>query len=265
MPRLLLIWIISLGLLLGTPQEKAKIPSVNPELAEGPWETSSGSQVDGIFITTVTGFDWQTINIRLYHRVDRKETWGYFGTKERATTESYGRRDDHSFTLFDGSRLRIHFADTTDLKPFDLDVIFSSTSHEWTGMWASNGQNSKVVLRRPQPKPGLAPNALVGDWMSSAANDSAEPGSIHVRQSTDGTLSAWLDRAIAPDDRRNGEFLLVLPSKPSELRLELAGAAAPSHHYHGILSGDGHTLTGGWAENNGATLNAPDTFRKAPG
>ena len=218
-----------------------------------------------IFLTTFTGFDWQTINIRVYHRIGGKETWGTFGTDARATAESYQLEDDHSFTLFDGSRLRIHFADVTDLKPFDLDVTSSSSSHEWSGTWSSTGQSSRVTLTRPESKSGLAPNPFVGDWMNVSSNDYAGSGSLHIRQSSDGALSAWLDRVSAPSDRRNGEFLQVLPSTASELRLERPGASGPSYHCRGTLSGDGRMLTGGWAENGGARLNAPDKFRKAPG
>jgi hypothetical protein len=263
MPFLLLVCLISISTFLCTPQEKAQIPSTNPELIEGPWETTGVSGVDGIFLTTVTGSNWQTINIRVYHRIGRKETWGNFGTDAKATAGSYNLQDDHSLTLFNGSRLRIHFADVTDLKPFDLDVIFSSSSHKWSGRWSSPSQTSKVILRRPESKSGLAPRPFVGDWMSVSSNNYPS-GSLHIRQSSDGTHSAWLDRVIDSSDRRNGEFLQLLPSTTSELRLERPGLTGPSYHYRGTLSGDGQMLTGGWAQNGCGRLNAPDKIRKAP-
>jgi hypothetical protein len=265
MPFLLLMCLISVSTFLFTRQEEAKIPSMNPELTEGPWETTSADGIDGIFLSTVTGPNWQTINIRVYRRIGRKETWGNFGTDTKATAESYDLQDDHSFTIFDGSHLRIHFVDVTDLKPFDLDVIFSSSSHEWSGTWSNTRQTSNVILRRPEPKSGFTPNPFVGDWMNVSSNDYAASGSLHIRQSSDGTVSAWLDRVIASSDRRNGEFLQILPSTASELRLERPGDTGPSYHYRGTLSGDGQMLTGNWAENGGGRLNAPDKFRKAPG
>jgi hypothetical protein len=264
MPFLLLVCLTSISTFLFTRQEKAQIPSTNPELIEGPWETTSASGIDGIFLTTVTGSNWQTINIRVYHRGAGKETWGYFATNGRATAESYNLQDDHSFTLFDGSHLRIHFADVADLKPFDLDVTFSSRSHEWFGTWYRPRQLSNVVLKRPEPKPDVTPNPFVGDWMTVTSNFYVASGSLHIRQSSDGNVSAWLDRVIASSDRRNGEFLQVRSATASELDLERPGETGPSYRYRGSLSGDGRRLIGEWAQNGGAKLNAPRTFWKVP-
>ena len=116
-----LVCLISISPFPCTGQENTQIPSTNTELIEGPWETTGASGIDGIFLTIVTGSNWQTINIRVYHRDAGKETSGNFGTNERAAAQSYNTQDDHSFTLFDGSHLRIHFVDVEDLKSFDLD------------------------------------------------------------------------------------------------------------------------------------------------
>jgi hypothetical protein len=246
------------------PEDNSTLPSANPEQIEGPWETTGASGIDGIFLTIVTGRNWQIINIRVYHRNAGKETWGYFATKEKATAQSYNLQDDHSFTLFDGSRLRIHFVDSTDLKPFDLDLAFSSSSHEWSGSWPRSGQPPDVTLRRPEPKPGVTANPFVGDWTGASNKPYLAPGSLHIRQSSDGTLSAWLDRVIGSIDRRNGELLLVHSAAPLDLDLERPGETGPSYRYHGTLSGDGQTITGEWPENGGGGLNAPDQFRKTP-
>jgi hypothetical protein len=261
---LLLMFLLSVSSFPWIRLENAKVLTTNPEVTEGPWETTGSSGIDGIFLTTMTGSDWQTVTIRVYHRIGRKETWGYFGTDARATSELDKLQDNHSYTLFDGNRLRIHFTDVTDLNPFDLDVVFSPDTHEWSGTWLSAGQTSKVVLSRPALKSGPAPNPFVGDWMSVSDNGYAASGSLHIRQSSDGTVSVWLDRVIASSDRRNGEFLQLLPSTGSELRLERTGQSGPSYHYRGTLSSDGQMLTGVWAENGGARLNAPDEFRKVP-
>jgi hypothetical protein len=96
---------------------------------------------------------WQTINIRVYHRQGRKETSGWFATKDKASLEFYSMQEDQSFTLFDGERLRIHFTDITDLKPFDLDVTFSANAQAWTGTWSRSGQAFSLVLERPSCPP----------------------------------------------------------------------------------------------------------------
>jgi hypothetical protein len=111
MPFLHLVCLI-FNTFLYAGSEKAQIQSTNPELIEGPWETTNASGIDGIFLTTVTGSDWQSLSIRVYHRDGGKENWGYFATNDKATAESYKMQDDHSFTLFDGSHLRIHFVDS---------------------------------------------------------------------------------------------------------------------------------------------------------
>lgn len=235
--------------------EKAQIPSTNPELIEGPWETTTASGIDGIF----------TLSFRVYHRDGGKENWAYFYTNAKVTAQAYKLQDDHSFMLFDGQHLRIHFADVTDLKPFDLDLTFSSASHEWSGTWSRSRQTYNVALRRPEPKSDVSPNPFVGDWMTDSSNSYVASGSLHIRQSSDGTLSAWLDRVVASSDRRNGEFLQVRTATASELDLERPGEpTGPSYRYHGSLSADGQMLTGEWTENHGARLNAPDKFRKVP-
>ena len=130
---------LSVSLLFSAAQGEAQIPTEHPELIAGPWEVASTSGIKGIFFEIVTSssgptgreqFDWQTMNIRVYHREGGKEAWGYFGTKDKASPQSYNMQDDHSFTLFDGEHLRIHSIEVTDLKSFDLDITFSPTSHE---------------------------------------------------------------------------------------------------------------------------------------
>jgi hypothetical protein len=96
-----------------------QISTEHPELVEGPWEIATVSGIDET-LTSSSGpagheqFHWQTISIRVYHREGGKEVWGYFATEGKASPQSYSLEDDHSLTLFDGERLRIHFVDVTD-------------------------------------------------------------------------------------------------------------------------------------------------------
>ncbi len=197
-----LMGLIFVGGFFCVGQENAQILSTNPELIEGPWETTGASGIDGIFLTIVTGLNWQTINIRVYHRVNGKETWGYFATRVKATAESYRMQDGHSFALFDGSHLRIHFVDVTDLQPFDLDPDFFTKYPRVVGHRPRPAQTPNVTLRRPERHPGPPANPFVGDWATPSAKNS-----LHIRQSSDGALSSWLDRSWASSDQRNGEFL----------------------------------------------------------
>jgi hypothetical protein len=281
-----LMCVLSVSLLFTAAQGEAPVLTEHPELIAGPWEVASASGTDGIFFEIVTSssgptgreqFDWQTMNIRVYHREGGKETYGYFGTKDKASPQSFSTQDDHSFTHFDGEHLRIHFTDLTDIKPFDLDITFSTISNEWSGTWLRSGQNLHVVLKRPEPSPGVTPKAFVGDWAGEPAHNSPHyfaPGSLHIRESLDGVLSAWLDRTISGmdpktgsihNDRRNGEWLKVNSATGTGLILDTTNPMGPPSQFRGSLSEDHQVLTGTWEKpGGGGRLNAPDRFRRAP-
>lgn len=258
--------------------------TLHPEVIAGPWETRSPSGIDGIFFNIETSsrgpvsyqeIVWQTVQIRVYHRQEAKETAGWFVTNEKATFESYNLRDGHSFALFDGERLRIHFTDVTELRPFDLDVIFSPNAREWTGSWSRGDQAIHVVLRRPSPSAGIIPGDPVADWegeQDGTARFPNDAGSLHIRESSDGMLSAWLDRTISGmeprtqsvlNDQRNGELLGVISANEDTLALETTLVAGLNHSYHGSLSEDRQVLTGVWDNAGGGRLNAPGQFRRA--
>jgi hypothetical protein len=280
-----LMRVLSVSLLFSATQGEAQVPTEHPDLIAGPWEVASTSGIEGIFfeiVTTSSGqtgrehFDWQTMNIRVYHREEGKETWGYFWTKDKASPPSYSMQDDHSFTLFDGERLRIHFADVTDMKPFDLDITFSPTSNEWSGTWLRSGQNLHVVLKRPEPNPGVTPAVFVGDWVGESVPNSPHyfaPGSLHIRESLDGVLSAWLDRTISgmdpktrsiDNDQRSGEWLKVNSANDTGIILDTTNWTGPPSQFRGSLSEDHQVLAGTWERPGGGRLNAPDRFRRTP-
>jgi hypothetical protein len=273
--------LLTVNCLISAPQSLAEVPTHHPEWIEGLWEVASPSGIDGISFEIETSssgptgreqFDWQTINIRVYHRQGGKETWGYFATKDKASPQSYSMQDDHSFELFDGEHLRIHFIDGGELQPFDLDITFSPTAHQWSGTWSHAHQISTVVLKRPEPDSGRTPSVFVGDWSGDSSKPYLAPGSLHIRQSADGLLSAWLDRTISGfdpakrsihNDQRNGEFLRVYSVTPSGFLLERSGGPSVPSHYSGTLSEDRQVLTGTWPQAGGGGLNAPDRFRKS--
>jgi hypothetical protein len=279
-----LMCVLSVSLLFIPARGEAQVATERPELIAGPWEVASASGIDGIVFEILTSssgptgreqFDWQTMNIRVYHREGGKEAWGYFGTKDKASPQSYSMQDDHSFTLFDGERLRIHSIEVTGLKSFDLDIAFSPTSNEWSGTWSRSGQNSHVVLKRPEPNPGVTPTVFVGDWAGESAPNSPHyfaPGSLHIRESLDGVLSAWLDLTVSGmdpktqsihNDRRNGEWLDVNSVTDTGLILDTTNPMGPPSQFRGRLSEDHQVLTGTWERPGSGTLSAPDRFRRA--
>jgi hypothetical protein len=280
-----LMCLLSASCLFSALQSEAQVPTEHPELIAGPWEVASFSGIDGISFEIETSssgptgreqFDWQTMNIRVYHRQGGKETWGYFATKDKATPQSYSMQDDHSFTLFDGERLRIHFIDVTELSPFDLDITFSPTSNKWSGTWSRSGQDLRVILTRPEPNRGVSRSVFVGDWIGESVPDSPQhfaPGSLHVRESLDGVLSAWLDRTIVGmdpqtryihEDRRNGVWLKLSSATDTGLTLDTTNPMGPPSQFRASLSEDHQVLTGIWDKSGGGRLNAPDRFRKVP-
>ena len=107
------------------------------------------------------------------------------------------------------------------------------------------------------------------------------PRNLHIRESLDGALSAWLDRTISGmdpktrsvhKDQRNGERLKVVrfidflggPVTVSGLISDTTNPTGPPSHFRGSLSDDHQVLTGTWDRPGGGKLNVPDKFRKLP-
>jgi hypothetical protein len=103
----------------------------------------------------------------------------------------------------------------------------------------------------------------VGDWEGypdPTARFRGAPGALHIRQSYDGGLTAWLDRTIQTD-QRNGEQLSVLSAAQSAIVLGTVNAWGAKYRYEGTLSGDGKRMSGQWQGDGGGTLNAPTLYR----
>jgi hypothetical protein len=134
-------------------------------------------------------------------------------------------------------------------------------------------ENLHVVLKRPEPNHEVAPSVFVGDWAGeSVPNSPSGPGSLHIRESLDGVLCAWLDRTISGmdprtrlihNDQRNGEWLKVNSATDTGLILDTTNPRGPPSQFRGSLSEDHQVLTGTWERPGGGRLNAPDRFRRA--
>jgi hypothetical protein len=240
---------------------------------EGSWECRTSAGTSGVFISAYTSIlerggnpdiTGQMVNFRIYQRQGTQEHWGYLSTL-----------DPTGSTVFDGKRLAVHFKNQTDIPPFDLDVRFDFSARRWTGVWSLCEKSREVVIERPHAHHGVPISNSVGDWEGYAdptAKFRTAPGTLHIRSSYDGTLIAWLDRAISGydprtrathTDQRNGEELRVLSVTPSSIVLQTVGSMGVPHQYEGKLVGDGKEISGEWLDKGGGRLNAPALFRLA--
>ena len=253
---------------------QAQIPVRDLQVLEGPWECRNPNGIHGVFVTALTSLTEkgsqqditsQSINIRVYERQGGQEHWGYFSPSG----------DPNGSTVFESKRLIIHFKDRADMPAFDLDVRFDPATQHWSGFWSLCDKSQDVVLERPRPKEGVHPSTLVGDWEGypdPTARFRGAPGTLHISQGYDGSLTAWLDRTLSGydpraqsthADQRNGEQLSVLSATQSAIVLETVNSFGANYRYEGTLSGDGKSLSGQWhsTSGSGGTLNAPTLYR----
>jgi hypothetical protein len=176
--------------------------------------------------------------VRVYHRRNGRETWGWY-----VVSPPYDSTAD-----FDGTRLHV----------LGLTATFDQNAARWTGKWSLDGQTRDVVLERPHPASGVIGNPVCGDWegLPDTTRGSAST-MVHIVQSSDGTISAWMDRVIDIQDQRFGEPFQVISADPSNIMLQLDTAIGALYHFDGVLSNDGSSIAGHW---NG--LNARDHFRR---
>lgn len=245
-------------------QEETHGAMVHPEVVAGPWEVVSDSGIDGVFFEIRTfsrrQIAPQQIEIGVYHRQHGKEGWGWFEPNGEATAESNSVNYGRAFALFNGKRLRVHSdypSIPRGLDPFDLDVTFSSDAQDWTGTLSRFGENLDIVLRRPSPSSGVTPNSFVGDWLGKSSPDDPFPvtGDLHIRESDDGKLSAWLNT-----NQTIGQWLRVDSASDISITLEPSNDTAPLFQYIGNVSEGGKVLTGVWDGGDGIRMDAPDIF-----
>lgn len=236
----------------------------HPEVLAGAWESARAGGVDGIFLsisthvqaaTTQSETSTQNVHIRLYHREAGNETGGWY------IARSFTRDEP---AIFDGEHLRLHAVSDGPV----IDVRFDPGKQRWTGTWTRGGQSQDIILERPHRRPDATANPLVADW--EGLPDSGAPWRaatrLHISESGDGVLTAWLDRIIAPIDQRHGELLQVATSESRTIILSTTAPGGMRYRFRGALSADGSTLTGTWQSETGTggTLNAATSFRRTP-
>ncbi len=221
-----------------------QVIATRPDALSGPWEFADPSGVHGIFVRIYgRGIDArairsQTIHVSVYHRKNDRETRGWYVV--------FPPRD--TSVEFDGRRLRV----------VGLTAIFDQDADRWSGSWSIDGQTNDIALGRPHPAAGATVNRLCGDWEGLVDARGLASTRLHIVQSSDGAVVAWMDRVHAVIGLEHyGESLRVLSADPSRIVLELESPIGPQYRFNGVLSPDGTSITGNW---NG--LNARKDFHR---
>jgi hypothetical protein len=226
----------------------AQVVTARPELVSGLWELATASGVDGILVMIAqgktNGLTRETVQVRVYHRKDGHETGGWYVVSPP--------RDGAA--QLDGRRLRVG----------DLTATFDPDTVRWTGEWVIDGQRRQIVLQRPHPAKGVPLNRLCGDWEALADPPPAPSIRIHIVQSSDGALTAWMDSGVLIRERYEsqhyGRSLKVISADPKRIILQ---NEAPTFQalgrFAGVLSHDGNSITGQWNDRP-----ALRTFRRIP-
>lgn len=208
-----------------------------PDQLAGPWEVTGSSSVDGIFVMIYRSSSRQSIQVRVYHRKGGHETGAWHVVNQV---------EDTAAPRFDGTNLRLR----------ELTATFDSNAKHWTGEWILDGHTHNVVLERPHAAKGSPLNRLCGDWQTLPDTrprwSSAPSVQIHILQSSDDGLTAWMDIAtsILPERLKSetfGRSMKVVSADPKNVvlqnespKFEVRGV------FTGVLSDDGNILSGTW-------------------
>jgi hypothetical protein len=237
----------TLGICLALPAQ-GQVNVAQPELLSGPWEVADASGIHGILAmisqTKSNGRTSETVQVRVYHRKDARGTRGWYVVSPP--------RDGGG--QFDGHRLTVA----------GLTATFDPDGERWTGEWIVDGQRREVVLERPHPAKGVSPNSLCGDWEGLLEPPPAPSVRIHIAQSWDGALNAWMDTRQFIMERYQsqhyGRSMEVISADPKNIILQNEASNVQAlGRFSGVLSDDGNTITGKWSNRP-----AVWTFRRIP-
>ena len=230
-----LLWVTAaLTICLADPAH-GQVTIARPEVLSGRWEFADASGVHGIQVMIhqgrAKGVTRETVQVGVYHRKDGRGTRGWYVVLPPG----------EGAAQFDGRRLVVAGLTAT----FDPDTL------RWTGEWVLDGDRRQVVLQRPRPAKGVSMNSLCGVW--EGLRDPAPTSSIriHIVQSSDGVLTAWMDRSAVMTEgtqsHRYGQSLEVISADSNSIVLQNeAGNYQILGRFTGILSSDGKTMTGQW-------------------
>ena len=247
-----LLVLLNMAAVLQDHQPKNLI--VHPATIAGPWECVAQDGIHGFFIKVQGSGRSQTSSIRVYHRQNGGEDGENFVPGE-PTGDSAVLGDHHLDIRFTGLRYP---------NPFNVNLSFDTAAQQWTGTWSACGKTGQAVVARPHILSGNE-NLIVGDWNGKPnrnARPPSTPGSLHIRQSADGVLIAWLDREF--DGGSNGEQLKIVSTGPSVAEFQTTFEMGINYTYTGALSPDSRYLNGRWHVGNSQDmgLQAPDYFER---
>lgn len=241
-----LVCVATLAIFLTVPAH-GQVTAARPELLSGPWEFADPSGVDGILVMidqgTTEGLTRETVQVRVYHR-----------EHGRGTSRWYVVSPPRDGAQFDGRQLIVA----------GLTATFDSNTLRWTGEWVLDGDRRQVILQRPRPAKGVSLNSLCGVWEGLPDPATARSVRIHIVQSLDGALTAWMDWSVAitegTQSQHYGRSMEVISADPKSIVLQNQAANYQTlGRFTGVLSSDGNTITGQW--NVRSTL---QTFRRIP-
>jgi len=212
-------------------------PLLDPGLVCGPWETTTASGVHGVWLDINTQHrakhtTTQGISLSFYHRVNGQETGASPGEQK-------------------GS-----FSTSLRLRAQGVDLSFDAGSQRWTGSWVLDGETRQVDLTRPTCRS----HPLCGTWQG---RDLAGPVLLHIAQSSDGFVTAWMNKDAKSSDQRHGDRLRVVSPEPANFVVETISAGCCTNRFSGRLSDDGLSLIGKWSSLK-INVDAQQVFRRIP-
>src|SRR6185503_4838466 len=111
----------------------------------------------------------------------------------------------------------------------------------WTGTWSLCEKAGPVVLHRPHPEDGMRPSPFVGDWDgNSAVANASLPSILHIRQSFDGSMTAW--RNLSTSGTQETAVQIRVTSTTENGIVLVDSNNFNSSSYMGTLSEDGKTV-----------------------
>ena len=246
--------LILINLVAVLQDNHSKNSIVHPATIAGPWECVAQDGIHGVFIQLQGAGPSPISGIRVYGRQNGNEEGEYF-VPGKPFADSVELDDRH---------LDIRFTGLGYPNAFSISLTFDTAAQQWTGRWSACSETGQAVLTRPHVQGGNE-NPIVGDWKGKPNPNGRPwftPGSLHVRQSSDGLLIVWMDRAL--DNGRYGEQLKIVSAGPSVVELQTTFGFGATYTYTAALSQDGKRLSGFWHVGNshGMSLQAPDYFER---
>ena len=235
-------------------KERSEMAVTHPESFAGPWETREAKSgvTDGVLFWATTELrqsaEYLTqLQIKVYHREGGAVKEGWFTANEGAGT------------TWDGKHLRLKFQSVVaEDVALDLDLVFDPVQQSWIGTFNRGGTAKQVRLLRPGAlaKPQ---SRFVGEWflhLDSARRIPYSATCIHVSETGDGALVAWLDskspRVInGPMHNEYGREYDVQDATFDSISLTASSSKWFGNRvsFSGTLSPDGSQLEGRWATN----------------